>query len=165
MHRPFGGRSRAFFANVELQLVNATVSQSVPASVVTAVRSVTKYFLTELITSARRVQEEWIAANDEQQAEMPWPGKVLSRGEPEVKELYEKQAKLAVPEWEPEKAELILREEPRGPLRPDHIREAWRRYNVSVQNNTAGTLRLWHWQQQSGVERFAPRAGGRRIFR
>ncbi|ERT01329.1 hypothetical protein HMPREF1624_02573 [Sporothrix schenckii ATCC 58251] len=149
------------------RLVNATVSQSVPSSVVTAVRSVTKYFLTDLITRAQTVQDEWIAAGHEPQTDdgRPWPGMVLARGEPEVAALYEKQASLAIPEWEPESADHILREPPKGPLRPDHLREAWRRYKVSVQSKTAGALDLWHAQQGTGVERFPARTGGKRLFK
>ncbi|CAK7203839.1 hypothetical protein SEUCBS139899_006588 [Sporothrix eucalyptigena] len=149
------------------RLVNATVSQSVPSSVVTAVRSVTKYFLTDLITRAQAIQDEWIAADNEDQTPdgKPWPGMVLARGEPEVQALYEKQSTLAIPEWEPESADLILREPPKGPLRPDHLREAWRQYKVSVQSKTAGALDLWHNQQGTGVERFPARTGGRRLFK
>ncbi|CAK7245991.1 MAG: hypothetical protein STHCBS139747_007612 [Sporothrix thermara] len=149
------------------RLVNATVSQSVPSSVVTAVRSVTKYFLTDLITRAQEIQDKWIAADNEVQTPdgKPWPGMVLSRGEPEVKELYEKQSALAIPEWEPEAADLILREPPKGPLRPDHLREAWRQYKASVQSKTAGALDLWHYQQGTGVERFPARTGGRRLLK
>ncbi|CAK7225321.1 hypothetical protein SBRCBS47491_005848 [Sporothrix bragantina] len=149
------------------RLVNATVSQSVPSSVVTAVRSVTKYFLTDLITRAQEIQDQWIAADNETQTPdgKPWPGMVLSRGEPEVQALYEKQSSLAIPEWEPESADLILREPPKGPLRPDHLREAWRQYKASVQSKTAGALDLWHTQQGTGVERFPARTGGRRLLK
>ncbi|CAK7270220.1 hypothetical protein SEPCBS57363_003995 [Sporothrix epigloea] len=149
------------------RLVNATVSQSVPSSVVTAVRSVTKYFLTDLITRAQYIQDAWIAANNETQTPdgEPWPGMVLRRGEPEVQALYEKQSALAIPEWEPESADLILREPPKGPLRPDHLREAWRQYKASVLSKTAGALDLWHTQQGTGVERFPARTGGRRLLK
>ncbi|CAK7274671.1 hypothetical protein SEPCBS119000_006291 [Sporothrix epigloea] len=149
------------------RLVNATVSQSVPSSVVTAVRSVTKYFLTDLITRAQNIQDAWIAANNETQTPdgKPWPGMVLSCGEPEVQALYEKQSMLAIPEWEPESADLILREPPKGPLRPDHLREAWRQYKASVLGKTAGALDLWHTQQSTGAERFPARTGGRRLLK
>ncbi len=145
--------------------MNATVSPAVPPGVVTAVRSVTKYFLTEIIANAQHIQDEWIAADGEKQAEAQWPGMVLSRDGPEVRELYDQQAKLAQPEWEPEKAPLILKKPPKGPLRPDHIREAWRRYKTTVQNHAAGTLALWHPQQQSGCERFTVRPGGQGIYK
>lgn len=150
-----------------LQLVNATVSQSVPSSVVTAVRSVTKYFLTDLITNAQKIQDEWIAAGGEDQIEGggQWPGMVLARGDPIVNELYKKQSSLAIPEWEPEAADHILKEPPKGPLRPDHLREAWRRYKSTVQGRTAGALDLWHTQQGTGVDRFPARTGGKRLFK
>ncbi len=90
---------------------------------------------------------------------------VLSRDGPEVHEMYDQQAKLAQPEWQSEKAPLILKKPPKGPLRPDHIREAWRRYKSTVQSQGAGTLALWHHQQRSGVERFPARTGGKRIFK
>ncbi len=158
--------ARSYFVlTLLLQLVNATVSQSVPAGVVTAVRSVTKYFLTEIIAKAQRVQDEWIAADSEEQASTEWPGMVLSRDGPEVQDLYEQQAKLAQPEWEPEKAPLILKKPPKGPLRPDHIREAWRRYKATMQSHGAGTLELWHVQQRNGAERFPVRTGGKRLFK
>jgi transcription initiation factor TFIID subunit 11 len=145
------------------QLVNATVSQSVPQNVVTAVRSVTKYFLTDLIAKARQVQSEWIEAGVEQQADSEWPGMVLSRDGPEVQALYDQQATLSEvgTDW----SQHILKEEPKGPLRPDHLREAWRRYKGTMQNYGAGTLGLWHMQQQSGAERFPVRTGGKRIFK
>jgi transcription initiation factor TFIID subunit 11 len=44
------------------KLVNATLSQSVPANVVTVVGSYTKMFAGMLIEAAREVQDEWIAA-------------------------------------------------------------------------------------------------------
>ncbi|EFX00041.1 2-hydroxyacid dehydrogenase [Grosmannia clavigera kw1407] len=80
------------------RLVNATVSQSVPSSVVTAVRSVTKYFLTDLITNAQSIQSEWISADREAQADEEWPGMVLSRGEPGIRDIYDKQSRMAIPD-------------------------------------------------------------------
>ncbi|KJX93852.1 hypothetical protein TI39_contig4246g00006 [Zymoseptoria brevis] len=45
------------------KLVNATLSQSVPANVVTVVGSYTKMFAGMLIEAAREVQDEWLAAH------------------------------------------------------------------------------------------------------
>jgi len=136
---------------------------------VTAVRSVTKYFLTELIAKAQRVQGEWVAAEDERQADMDWPGKVVSRDGPDVRELYDEMAKVPRPDWEASedipKPEHVLKEPPKGPLRPDHLREAWRRYKASTQSYGAGIQALWHQQQQSGAERYPVRTGGKRIFK
>lgn len=133
-----------------------------PPSVVTAVRSVTKYFLTDLIVKARRVQGEWSEVENEKQADVEYPGRILTRN-PEAKEKFDKQAKEWP--WEAEKEEVILQEPPRGPLRPDHLREAWRRYKTSLQGSSTGLQGLWHVQQHSGVERFPSKTGGRRIFK
>jgi len=141
------------------------VSQSVPANVVTAVRSVTKYLITDIIAKALRVQDEWIQANDEKQAGGEWPGMVLARDGPEVRASYEQQAKMTGEAVQRDASQHILKEPPKGPLRPDHVREAWRRYKASMQNNGAGSLTLWNAQQHNGVERFPVRVGGKRVFK
>lgn len=124
------------------QVVNATVSQSVPPNVALAVKSVSKLFIGELIERARDVQGEWIKATGEKQSEAPMP--------PPKDEASQSQA---------------AKDDRRGPLRPDHLREAWRRYKMSGDGGWAGIQGLWHEQQQSGVERFPVRTGGRRVFR
>ncbi|TQN69213.1 Transcription initiation factor TFIID subunit 11, partial [Colletotrichum shisoi] len=123
------------------RVVNATVSQSVPPNVALAVKSVSKLFIGELIERARDVQGEWIKATGEKQSEAPTP--------PPKDEASQFQAG---------------KDDRRGPLRPDHLREAWRRYKMSGDGGWAGIQGLWHEQQQSGVERFPVRTGGRRVF-
>ena len=122
------------------QVVNATVSQSVPQMVSTAVKAVAKLFAGEIIEDAREIQAEWIGAG-EQQGEFPTPppsaNEIDSEEGPDLK---------------------------RGPLRPDHLREAWRRYRLSSQSNGVGMQQLWHNQQGSGVERFSSRTR-KQIFR
>lgn len=114
-----------------------------PANVVLAVRSVSKLFAGILIEQAREVQAEWIAATDEEQADV-----------------------LEPPPVGPAANEDGTPKEPRrGPLRPDHLREAWARYKSSAEGGAVGLHALWHSQQQDGVERFGTRTGGRRIFR
>ncbi|TQV90616.1 transcription initiation factor tfiid subunit 11 [Cordyceps javanica] len=54
------------------RVVNATVSQSVPQMVSTAVKAVAKLFAGEIIEQAREVQAEWIRAG-EHQSELPLP--------------------------------------------------------------------------------------------
>lgn len=186
------------------RIVNATVSQSVPLQVVTAVRTVTKFYLCDIIRIAREVQAEWVASGQELQAaplvekedgsfevgsEIPWPGQVMSAEEEEAAE----EAAVAASqgdssatlnnsfadgggaasasfasrsdERDRQKREVILRELPRGPLRPDHLREAVRRYQASTQSQGIGSLRIWQEQQRCGAERFPIKTGGRRIFR
>ncbi|KAL7805120.1 TAFII28 domain-containing protein [Trichoderma aethiopicum] len=122
------------------RVVNATVSQSVPQMVATAVKAVAKLFAGEIIEGARSVQAEWILAG-------------------------EKQSEVATPP--PLTDEADNDEEPdlrRGPLRPDHLREAWRRYKLSHESRGVGVQQLWHAQQGTGVERFSTRTGNR-LFR
>ncbi|KAL8377924.1 hypothetical protein RB595_008553 [Gaeumannomyces hyphopodioides] len=186
------------------RVVNATVSQSVPSQIVIAVRTVTKFYLCDIIRIAREVQAEWIAAGAEVQAanftedenghivlgeEMSWPGKVMSAEEEEQTHAGAEAEGAAgnsftgsstgtgMPtqgsmsfasrneEIDRQTREVILREPPRGPLRPEHLREALRRYQASAQSQGIGSLRVWQEQQKSGVERFPSRTGGRRIFK
>ncbi len=53
----------------------------------------------------------------------------------------------------------------RGPLRPEHLREALRRYKLAYEGGCVGLHDPWHQQQQSGVERFGIRTRGRRLFK
>ncbi|PHH65656.1 hypothetical protein CDD81_1742 [Ophiocordyceps australis] len=115
------------------RVVNATVSQSVPQMVSTAVKAVTKLFAGEIIESARDVQGEWIAAG-EAQSDLPTPPPVNEAGEAR-----------------------------RGPLRPDHLREAYLRFKRSGESRGVGMQQLWHVQQCDGVERFSTRTG-KKIF-
>lgn len=103
----------------------------------TAVKAVAKLFAGEMIESARHVQGEWIAAG-EKQSELPTP-----------------------PPSTAEDEEAPVR---RGPLRPDHLREAWRRYKVSGESYGVGMQQPWHAQQADGVERFSTRTR-KRLFR
>jgi transcription initiation factor TFIID subunit 11 len=88
-----------------------------------------------MVEGARRVQTQWLESDEEAKALLPTP-----------------------PADDDEK-------EMRGPLLPDHLREAYRRQKVSGENSLAGQMGLWQLQQSSGVERFGPRAGGKRLFK
>ncbi|KAL0943170.1 uncharacterized protein CTRU02_201056 [Colletotrichum truncatum] len=138
-------RAAKLTESVVKRVVNATVSQSVPPNVALAVKSVSKLFIGELIERARDVQGEWIKATGEKQSELPTPP----------------------PSTKDENGEIsqAVKEDRRGPLRPDHLREAWRRYKMSGDGGWVGIQGLWHEQQCSGVERFPVRTGGRRIFK
>ena len=123
------------------KLINSTVSQSVPQNAVLLTKLISKVFLGDIIESARRVQGEWIEANNEPQCDLPLPPLPPGAEPPERK-----------------------RDEPRGPLRPEHLQEALRRYKASGEGSSVGMLGLWHSQQSSGVERFSTR-NSRRLFR
>lgn len=102
-------------------------------------QTVCKMFLGDMVEEARRVQEEWVRMGEEQ---------------PDLLN----EADLAVSD------ESKYRRQ--APLRPDHLQEAYRRWKVSAESGgTLGSLLVWHQQTHNGIERFAARAGGRRIFR
>lgn len=109
----------------------------------TAVKAVAKLFAGELIETARNVQGDWIAAG-EKQTDLPSPPPSMN------------DAGIDKETEEPEPR--------RGPLRPDHLREAWRRYRLSGASRGVGVQQLWHAQQGSGVERFSTRTR-KRLFK
>lgn len=96
-------------------------------------------YLGDIVEAARDVQQEWI-------------------------DLGEKQVELDDNQQEPSNELSKCRRQ--APLRPDHLREAYRRRKAASENGGAlGSLMVWNQQAQNGTERFAVRAGGRRIFR
>lgn len=97
-------------------------------------------YLGDVVEEARRVQEEWI-----------------DRGEKQVPDDFQEEEK-----------ELSEHSKHRrqAPIRPDHLREAYRRRKIAAEHGGAmGSLLHWNQQTQNGLDRFAPRAGGRRIFK
>lgn len=55
----------------------------------------------------------------------------------------------------------LVQERDRGPLTPDHLREALRRYKKDREGGSVG----WQGMSLQGLERTAPRVSGRRLFR
>lgn len=141
-------------ADIYFQIVNATVSQSVPANVTKAMQSVAKVFVGDLIETARKVQIEWVAKTDEPQVE---PG-VKAPIWPYDEDEHVDRTRSIHPKAKPKAPPL-------GALRPDHVREAWRRNKTGAEGGNVGALRLWHSQQQSGVERFGVKTKGRSLFK
>ncbi|KAK4120973.1 TAFII28-domain-containing protein [Parathielavia appendiculata] len=134
------------------RLVNATISQSVAENVVIGMRAVAKVFIGDIIESARRVQGEWIEKTGEKQTDLPSPPPTANP------------APHADGETNNEANEAKA-DDRRGPLRPEHLREAVRRYRKGFEGGGVGMQWVYHHQQQGGVERFSTRTGGRRIFR
>lgn len=118
------------------KLTNQTLSQSVPASVVTTINAYTKVFVGEIVDRAREVQKEWMAASEK-----------LPTGEKNEQGDAEGEAKVA--------------ERDLGPLMPDHLREALRRYKTEQDGGTVGFTGL----SLEGRERAAVRNGGKRLFK
>ncbi len=135
------------------QLVNATISQSVTENVVIGMRAVAKVYIGDIIESARRVQAEWIEKTGEKQTDLPTPPSSSST------------SPNAEGEANGEQQSAAEKDDRRGPLRPEHLREAVRRYKKSFEGGGVGMQLIWHQQQQNGVDRFPTRTGGRRIFR
>ncbi|KAF2668834.1 histone-fold-containing protein [Microthyrium microscopicum] len=127
---------RAKLSNASVRkLINHTLSQSVPPSVVTSVSGMTKIFLGELIEKALGVQREWQAAS----TTLP-TGEKIDDNAPIVERTKRQDC---------------------GPLTPDHFREALRRYKKESVGNAAGFLGL----SMKGKENTAARVNGRRLFR
>lgn len=113
-----------------------------------------KVFIGDIIETARRVQSEWIATTGEKQTDLPTPPTPVEAS-PNANGEIDATGKDKEAEGE----------DRRGPMRPEHLREALRRYRKSQEGGGVGMQLIWHQQQQNGVERFPTRTGGRRIFR
>jgi transcription initiation factor TFIID subunit 11 len=116
-------------------------------------RAVAKVFIGDVIESARRVQGEWIERMGEKQTDLPTPRKAAADATTNADE----QADI--------RGKDLEADDRRGPLRPEHLREAVRRYRKGLEGGGVGMQWVYHQQQQGGVERFPTRTGGRRIFR
>jgi transcription initiation factor TFIID subunit 11 len=118
-------------------------------------------FLGDIIEGARRVQGEWIEKTKEKQADLPdpVPPPIASPLTPSKDDDDNDE------ESEQAAAKNVATEDRRGPLRPDHLREALRRYKLALEGQGVGMGQAWNHQQRNGVERFPVRTGGRRIFR
>lgn len=111
----------------------------------TAVKAVTKLYAGEIIETARQVQLEYIQAG-EKQADVPTPPPQDSAAEAADNDDGEGP------------------EPRRGPLRPEHLREALRRCRRGGETRGVGMQHLWNAQASNGVERFSTRTG-KRLFR
>ena len=162
------------------RLVNQTLSQSVPQNVVIAVTSYSKAFTGELIDRALTVRDEWAAART-RLPNTEHPNQLLARGLTDAyayKEgakpkndhirdsgLYYNQVKKNEPYFVDVLKETSLQDRlkecDKGPLTPDHLREALRRYKRDRDGGGAGFAGL----SLEGPERTMARTGGRRLFR
>lgn len=131
------------------RIVNQTLSQSVPGTVILAVKSVAKQFVGELVENARKVQDQWIEAGEPNSGLIipPAENTTMVNGEDNASQVN------------------VTKETRRAPLQPDHLREALRRLREGNEDGLAGQLNLWQLQQHSGVERFGSRVRGKRLFK
>ncbi len=117
------------------RLANHTLSQSVPSSIVLTLMGVTKLFMGEIIERARNVQYECMVKSEMDPTRQRWPEGTKPR---------EKKKEID-----------------RGPITPDHLREALRRYKKDREGGSAGFLGL----SGHGVEKVAARVNGKKLFR
>ncbi|KAI9654778.1 MAG: hypothetical protein M1821_005772 [Bathelium mastoideum] len=179
------------------RITNQTLSQSVPASVVTTINSFTKVFICELIERARDVQMEWMAAEEQLPTDdinPYWERRARELGkeqhasqatnreainghdqsdgnfmihhsiEDSMTTIPDSSGTLTNSESEGDKRKSWVdpvQEMDRGPLTPDHLREALRRYKKDRDGGGAGLQGL----SLDGRENTASRMGGRRLFR
>lgn len=178
------------------KIVNQTLSQSVPPSVITSINAYTKIFIGNLIERARDVQEQYAAAlpspPEEVAPSQPHdPASINSSQQPDASPTdidtnpFAQLKEYASPEFPPvlepspppsqpsqpsETATLPKnpkkkqQQEDLGPLLPDHLREALRRYKRAGEGGGVGM------GAQSLVGMGVPgvgsaRVGGRRLFR
>lgn len=159
--------------------MNQTLSQSVPAGIVTSVSGYTKLFIGELIERARDVQTEWLAAS----SLAPKDGFVSKPAKPagQVKDssLSSKVSSngLRTPQDTQEATQssfgtqggdgagatrrFDVKEMDKGPLLPDHLREALRRYKRDREGGSTGFQGL----SLFGKANTASRVGGKRLFK
>ncbi|QIX02517.1 hypothetical protein AMS68_008034 [Peltaster fructicola] len=163
------------------KLVNATLSQSVPANVVTVVQAYTKMFAGIIIEEAREVQSEWMAV-EAQRADgstNPAAKKLKLDEEPRTQSSTESTLANGTNDHSEdtaaaETAEVVdaplteaiglgraIEECDRGPLLADHLRESLRRYKKSRYGGVVG----FTGQSLEGRSVAAARLGGRRLFR
>lgn len=150
------------------RLTNQTLSQSVPQSVVTAISAYSKVFVGEIVDRALQVQMEWTAARIEGE-KVEKAKKAQSKRDDSV-EILDGPNGAATEDGQGEKEGKVgthgvrhahVDERDVGPLLPDHLREALRRYKADREGGVVGFTGL----SLEGRENAASRNGGKRLFR
>lgn len=140
------------------KLVNQTLSQSVPQSIINVVNGYTKTFVGELLDIALDVQLEWMAAGKEQIARVADHGAATRRDNVMV-DVDEALQEKGLDGRDALKERLKVSQ--RGPIMPDHLREALRRYKRDSVGGAAGFMGF----SGEGRENVAARMGGKKLFR
>ncbi|MCJ1310698.1 hypothetical protein MMC25_004364 [Agyrium rufum] len=159
------------------RIVNQTLSQSVPPSVITTINGFTKVFIGHLIERAREVQSEWSQA---EKKSLPTPDSTPSPKPPSSDTLIQEkdrhhlehpitpddtqESEIAQADIErnAEKARK-KKQEYLGPMLPDHLREGFRRYKRDGAAGSAGITANSLGLGMKGIG--SARLQGRRLFR
>jgi len=144
------------------RLANQTLSQSVNQGIVQAINAAAKMFVGEVVERAREVQGEWIGSGIERRKKIEEAEHKVAMATAQTDMVGTAVANDTVQEGTTEPAyQPLIHERDRGPLTPDHLREAVRRYKKDREGGSAGFVgRSLH-----GVERSAARTGGKRLFK
>ncbi|KAI9887366.1 MAG: hypothetical protein M1823_000791 [Watsoniomyces obsoletus] len=153
------------------RLVNQTLSQSIPDNVAKTVAGFTKVFIGEIIERARDVQEQWDAVHKTAPSNAPPPlnthNNINQSGNTQIPTPQASQTGLET-ETSPTTKEGDMDPDRKkntsgyhGPLLPDHLREAVRRYRRDQEGGAAG-MRMLSVPSMRG---YSSATGGRRLFR
>ena len=155
------------------QIVNQTLSQSVPPTVITSINGFAKVFLGTLIERAREIQAQQVEAA-ERSLPTP-PHNADSRPSSAATEVVLVRTEgdrpgeaLLLPDSPftndlRKEAPLRAKDNELGPLLPDHVREAFRRFRRDGEGGGAGVEGRSVGLAQAGAR--ATRLKGRRLFR
>ncbi|MCJ1258897.1 hypothetical protein MMC24_006731 [Lignoscripta atroalba] len=137
------------------KITNQTLSQSVPPSVITTINGFTKVFIGTLVERAREVQQQFADAESSLPSPSPTAGNnAHTDGDRTIDKILDDNDDFA---------DSTKKPKPIGPLLPDHLREALRRYRRDGEGGGAGLagISLGLGLQGTG----AARLGGKRLFR
>lgn len=158
------------------KLVNSVLGQSVPQNVVLVVGAYTKMFAGLLAEDAREVQAEWMGVESEEVKRKAAGSKLKRKREGEKSDTQETMQSSAPASTDPTSVDgeeveqapggaaglgSLIADCDRGPLLPDHLREALRRYKKRRAGGTVGFTGL----STEGREGVKARMGGKRLFR
>lgn len=138
------------------KIVNQTLSQSVPPSVVTTINGFAKVFLAELIEGARDIQNQSVTVAERS---LPTPPELSPFGTSALTSQFDEQVMRSPFDDLPLKTDTGYM----GPLLPDHLREALRRYRNNGEGGGAGVEGRSVGLGIAGSA--AIRLRGRRLFR
>ena len=155
------------------QIVNQTVSQSLPAPVITTINGYTKVFVGTLVERAREVQQQWAALETppDTPPKVPIDPTDFHQENPnnEIFAAHETSGNafsdltIAAEQNRPAERKKVEAPKDLGPLLPDHFREALRRYKRDGEGGGTGLAGGSVGLGIPGVG--AARLGGKRLFK